>query len=56
MPKRNREQILAEKLEKLEVQKENRINRYILPMETKIEEVRQQIKELYLKKVLSANI
>jgi hypothetical protein len=50
MPKRSREQILAEKLERLEMQKEDRINKYILPMETKIEEVREQIKALYLKK------
>ncbi len=50
MSKRSREQILAEKLERLEAQKEERINKYILPMETKIEEVREQIKALYLKK------
>jgi hypothetical protein len=50
MKKRSREQILSSKLERLETQKEDRINKYILPMETKIEEVREQIKALYLKK------
>lgn len=50
MPKRSRIQILVEKLERLEAKKEERINKYILPMETEIEKVNDQIKAFYHKK------
>ena len=50
MAKRSREQILSDKLERLESKREDRINRYIIPVEIEIEEVREQIKALYLKK------
>jgi len=33
--------------ERLEDKREDRINRYILPIETKIEEAKEQIRELY---------
>lgn len=50
MPKRSREQILADKLKRLENKREDRVNRYIIPVEIEIEQVREQIKALYLKK------
>ena len=55
MGNRSMEQILAEKLERLESKKEDRINRYILPIETQIEDVREKIKSLYLKKGIKTN-
>jgi hypothetical protein len=46
MAKRNKKQILTEKLKKLEYKKEDRINKYILPLEIAIEGVREQIHDL----------
>jgi hypothetical protein len=50
MAKRSREQILSDKLKRLENKREDRINRYIIPIEIEMEEVREQIIALYLKK------
>jgi hypothetical protein len=49
MGKRTKIQILVEKLERLEAKKEDRITKYILPMETEIEKVDEQIKSFYRK-------
>lgn len=38
---RTRGQILADKLERLRQKREDRIDRYILPVETEIEEVKE---------------
>jgi hypothetical protein len=50
MARRTREQILSDKLKRLEEQREDRINRYIIPIEIKMEETREQIRAMYLKK------
>jgi len=50
MAKRNRVEIIRDKITKLEQKKEENVNKYILPIEQKIINEKEKIKEYYLKK------
>lgn len=47
--KRSREQILRDTIKRLEEKREDRIDRYIIPIEIKLQEARQKLKN-YLTK------
>lgn len=50
MPKRTIVQIWSEKLEKLETKRERNIDRYILPIESEIQETKDKIRTYYKEK------